>query len=66
MRTDVGAIRREHIEAFITDQLARLAPTSAANRPAEQGRQPALDAVEGTKCTLPLEWPGLKTRSDPA
>jgi site-specific recombinase XerD len=30
--TDVAAITREHIEAFITDQLARLAPASAANR----------------------------------
>jgi len=32
MPTDVDAIRREHVEAFITDQLARLAPASAANR----------------------------------
>jgi len=32
MPTDVAAIRREHVEAFITDQLARLAPASAANR----------------------------------
>ena len=28
----VGAMRREHIEAFIEDQLARLKPASAANR----------------------------------
>lgn len=32
MLTDVAAISREHVEAFITDQLARLAPASAANR----------------------------------
>lgn len=32
MPTDVAAIRRDHVEAFITDQLARLAPASAANR----------------------------------
>jgi site-specific recombinase XerD len=32
MPTDVAAITREHVEAFITDQLARLAPASAANR----------------------------------
>ena len=28
----VAAIRREHVEAFIEDQLARLKPASAANR----------------------------------
>lgn len=28
----VGVIRREHVEAFIEDQLARLKPASAANR----------------------------------
>jgi site-specific recombinase XerD len=28
----VGAIHREHVEAFIEDQLARLRPSSAANR----------------------------------
>ena len=32
MPTNVAAISREHVEAFITDQLARLAPASAANR----------------------------------
>lgn len=32
MPTDVAAITREHVEAFITDQLARLAPASAASR----------------------------------
>jgi site-specific recombinase XerD len=32
MPTDVAAITREHVEAFISDQLARLAPASAANR----------------------------------
>jgi site-specific recombinase XerD len=32
MPTDVAAIRREHIEAFIENQLARLKPASAANR----------------------------------
>lgn len=32
MPTDVAAIRREHVEAFIEDQLARLKPASAANR----------------------------------
>ncbi len=32
MPTDVAAISREHVEAFITDQLARLSPASAANR----------------------------------
>ncbi len=32
MPTDVAAIRREHLEAFIEDQLARLEPASAANR----------------------------------
>lgn len=28
----VGALRREHVEAFVEDQLARLKPASAANR----------------------------------
>src|SRR5262245_38776728 len=28
----VAAIRREHVESFIEDQLARLRPASAANR----------------------------------
>lgn len=32
MPRSVGAIRREHVEAFIEDQLARLKPASAANR----------------------------------
>ena len=32
MPTDVAAIRREHLEAFVEDQLARLRPASAANR----------------------------------
>jgi site-specific recombinase XerD len=32
MPQDVAAIRREHVEAFIEDQLARLKPASAANR----------------------------------
>ena len=32
MPTDVAAIRREHVEALITDQLERLSPASAANR----------------------------------
>lgn len=32
MPTDVAVIRREHLEAFIEDQLARLRPASAANR----------------------------------
>ena len=32
MPTDVAAITREHVKAFISDQLARLAPASAANR----------------------------------
>ena len=32
MPRDVATIRREHIEAFIEDQLARLKPASAANR----------------------------------
>jgi site-specific recombinase XerD len=32
MPTDVAAITREHVEAFITDQLERLSPASAANR----------------------------------
>jgi site-specific recombinase XerD len=32
MPTDVAAIRREHVEAFVADQLARLSPASAANR----------------------------------
>ena len=32
MPTDVAAISREHVEAFITDQLERLSPASAANR----------------------------------
>ena len=31
-RATVAAIRREHVEAFIEDQLARLKPASAANR----------------------------------
>jgi site-specific recombinase XerD len=32
MPTAVANIRREHVEAFITDQLERLRPASAANR----------------------------------
>ena len=32
MPSDVASIRREHLEAFIEDQLARLRPASAANR----------------------------------
>jgi len=32
MPTDVAAISREHVEEFISDQLARLKPASAANR----------------------------------
>lgn len=32
MPSDVASIRREHVEAFIEDQLARLKPSSAANR----------------------------------
>ena len=32
MPRDVATIRREHVEAFIEDQLARLKPASAANR----------------------------------
>jgi site-specific recombinase XerD len=32
MPRDVSSIRREHLEAFIEDQLARLKPASAANR----------------------------------
>jgi site-specific recombinase XerD len=32
MPTDVRAIRREHVEAFIADQLARFKPATAANR----------------------------------
>ena len=32
MPRNVAAIRREHVEAFIEDQLARLKPASAANR----------------------------------
>ncbi len=32
MPTDVGAIRREHVESFIADLLARWKPTTAANR----------------------------------
>jgi site-specific recombinase XerD len=32
MPQDIAAIRREHVEAFIEDQLARLKPASAANR----------------------------------
>ena len=32
MPTDVAAIRREHVEAFIEDQLARWKATTAANR----------------------------------
>lgn len=32
MPTDVAAIRREHLEAFVADQLERLSPASAANR----------------------------------
>jgi hypothetical protein len=32
MPRDVANVRREHVEAFITDQLARLRPASAANR----------------------------------
>lgn len=32
MPTDVSAMRREHLEAFIEDQLARWKPTTAANR----------------------------------
>lgn len=32
MPTDVDAIRREHLEAFIVDQLARWKPATAANR----------------------------------
>jgi site-specific recombinase XerD len=32
MPTDVATIRREHVESFIEDQLARLKPASAANR----------------------------------
>ena len=32
MPRDVAGIRREHVESFIEDQLARLKPASAANR----------------------------------
>ena len=32
MPTDVGVISREHVEAFVTDQLARWRPATAANR----------------------------------
>lgn len=32
MPTDVAAIKREHVEAFIEDQLARWKPATAANR----------------------------------
>lgn len=32
MPTDVAAIRREHLEAFIEDQLSRWKPSTAANR----------------------------------
>jgi site-specific recombinase XerD len=32
MPTDVGSIRREHLEAFIEDQLTRWKPATAANR----------------------------------
>jgi site-specific recombinase XerD len=32
MPRDISTIRREHVEAFIEDQLARLKPASAANR----------------------------------
>jgi len=32
MPTDVAVITREHVEAFITDQLARWRPATAANR----------------------------------
>jgi hypothetical protein len=32
MPTDVAVISREHVEAFITDQLARWRPATAANR----------------------------------
>ena len=32
MPTDVAAVRREHLEAFIEDQLARWKPATAANR----------------------------------
>jgi site-specific recombinase XerD len=32
MPRDVAALRREHVEAFIEDQLSRLKPASAANR----------------------------------
>ncbi|HEX7196114.1 MAG TPA: site-specific integrase, partial [Candidatus Limnocylindria bacterium] len=32
MPIDVAAIRREHVEAFIEDQLARWKPATAANR----------------------------------
>ena len=32
MPQTVGNVRREHIESFIADQLARLKPASAANR----------------------------------
>ena len=32
MPTDVAVISRDHVEAFITDQLDRLSPASAANR----------------------------------
>lgn len=33
MPTDVAVISREHVEAFITDQLARWRPATAALRP---------------------------------
>ncbi len=32
MPTDVGSVTREHVEAFITDQLERWRPATAANR----------------------------------
>jgi hypothetical protein len=32
MPTDIGAIRREHVEAFIADQVARRRPNTARNR----------------------------------
>jgi integrase len=32
MPTNVAVISREHVEAFITDQLARWRPATAANR----------------------------------
>jgi site-specific recombinase XerD len=74
MPTDVAAITREHVEAFITDQLARLAPASAANRYSslrpffnwlvEEGEIKASPMARMRKPKLPEHAPPILTNAE--